>query len=579
MSPRLASLSSTRAFTACCLTLAATVAVAQPLPAPAQPLPAAAPAPAPETSPVMPTPLPGATPWSPVDDEGWPRGVSLEDLRGLRPCDLGERLPGPGEPIPCRPMARPEPVQWRWGLDWTVGAVFGRPTTTGASHALGVEVDVTRARSLALGVRYELGGYGLRGGGDEIQLARGQRFLGQVRWRAFTDEVDRDAWAVVAGAGYQLAADALGGDGPVARVGLAREIGLYLDDENAGVAALELAYSRGLTADAVEAVTASARFGFEFNIVEPRNVHRVDRPWSERAWTGADVYASPFMLGLGVSLGARLSPRVHAVATGNYVFGRAEDSTELEGLHGALAVQAGVRLGAGWPAPAPLFVQLQAGPAAVATDAGLAGRWLADAELAFSFGGCGGAVAPGVRLRADVTDGVDALTGALVLNFALGRGAGDGRCGPRDRGPPVVYMPTEPPPPPAPPPPAIATAPTPPGPPPPVAPPVLDATGSGTIAVAVPRPTPIVIEVALGAVALGGLVEVRLDPRLLPLPQLVGADVDVVLEGPAEHLGRLGADLSAMLARHQVTARGWAIRPTGGAAVRAVFTIYPPGSR
>jgi hypothetical protein len=88
-----------------------------------------------------------------------------------------------------------------------------------------------------------------------------------------------------------------------------------------------------------------------------------------------------------------------------------------------------------------------------------------------------------------------------------------------------------------------------------------------------------VIEVALGAVALGGLVEVRLDPRLLPLPQLVGADVDVVLEGPAEHLGRLGADLSAMLARHQVTARGWAIRPTGGAAVRAVFTIYPPGSR
>jgi hypothetical protein len=350
VSPRLASLSPTLAFTACCLTVAATVAatvaVAQPLPAPA-----AAPAPAPGTSPVMPTPLPGATPWSPVDDEGWPRGVSLEDLRGLRPCDLGERLPGPGEPIPCRPMARPEPVQWRWGLDWTVGAVFGRPTTTGASHALGVEVDVTRARSLALGVRYELGGYGLRGGGDEIQLARGQRFLGQVRWRAFTDEVDRDAWAVVAGAGYQLAADALGGDGPVARVGLAREIGLYLDDENAGVAALELAYSRGLTADAVEAVTASARFGFELNIVEPRNVHRVDRPWSERAWTGADVYASPFMLGLGVSLGARLSPRVHAVATGNYVFGRAEDSTELEGLHGALAVQAGVRLGAGWPAP------------------------------------------------------------------------------------------------------------------------------------------------------------------------------------------------------------------------------------
>lgn len=536
-------------------------------------IPAANAQPAP--APVMPTPSGfEPEPWSPVDDDGWPKGVSLEDLRGLRPCDLGEQMPGPGEQIPCRPMARPEPVQWRFGLDWTTGVVLGNDNVTGGAHALGVEADVTLARSLGLGLRYELLGAGLRGTDDDVDLARSQRFFGQVRWRAFTDEVDRDAWAIVAGGGYQLSDERLGGDGAVARLGLAREIGLYLDDENAATAALELAYSRGFATDAIHTVTASARFGFEGDIVEPRNVDQIDRPWSERAWTGADVYASPLMLGLGLSLGARLSPRIHAVATGNYVFGRSKESTELRGLHGTVAAQAGLRLDSGWPGPAPLFVQLQAGPAAVATDAGLTQRWLADAELALQFRACGGAVAAGVRLRADLDDGVDLVTGAFVLSVGLGRGAGRARCG-RDHGPPVVFM-RRPPPPPVPvAPPAIVTA------PPPLPPPPASGTvdGGATVTVEVAPPQPIVIEVSLGVVALGGLVELRVDPRLLPLTRLRGVDFDVRVEGPAPHVARVAGEVAAILGRDGLRAGGWAQVATASAELRAVFTIYPPGAR
>lgn len=551
------------------LFLVPAVAAAQGVPAPA---------------PVMPLPPPAAIPWSPVDDDGWPTGVSLETLRGLRACRFGEVMPGPGERIPCRPAAHPEPVQWQWGLDWTTGVALENPATTGALHALGVEVDFTLARRFALGARYELAGVGLRSTPDDVSIRRHQRFFGHVRYRAFTDEVDRDAWALTVGGGYALGAPSLGGDAPLARVALAREIGLYLDDENAGTAALELAYTRSFGDDTIDTVTASARLGFEFNIAEPKNADQLDTPWSQRAWTGADIYASPFMLGFGVSLGYRLGGQLHAVGTGSYVFGRAPDSTELEGLHGTVSAQGGLRLGAGWPAPAPLYVQLTAGPGLVATDAGLERHTLADADFGVMFLSCGGMASAGVRLRAGIDDGVDVLSGGLFLRVAIGTGAGHGRgrCGPAvdERGP-IAYMGTPPPPPPAPmlppPPPPIITPTTGAG--------TGTATGTGTVTggarvdVVVAPPQPIVIDVSLGAVFLGGLVEVRIDPRLLPLDRLRGVDVDVRIEGPSSQLARFTGEMSAVLGRQGIAVRGWSQVATSGTEIHAVFTIYPPGTR
>lgn len=548
-------------------------------PAAAQPAPA----------PTMPTPLPGVAPWSPVDADGWPTGVSLETLRGLRACRFGEGMPGPGERIPCRPPARPEPVQWRWGLDWTNGVALGSDATTGAAQALGVELDFTLGHHLALGARYELMGVGLRTTPDDVTIARAQRFFAQARWRAFTDEVDRDAWAIGLGAGYGLAADAIGDDAPVARASLAREVGLYLDDENAGVAALELAYARTLGADTVDTVTASLRVGFEFNIAEPANVDQLDETWSRRAWSGADVFASPFMFGVGASLGYKLGDNLHLVGSGNYVFGRAPDTVEIEGLHGTVAALAGVRLGPAWPAPAPLYLQVQAGPGLVATDQGLERHAFLDAEFGVAFRGCSGRVSPGVRVRSQLDGGLDVMTGALVLSVAWGAGAGDGHggCGPAvdDRGP-IAYMPTPPPPPPAP------MAPLPPAPPPITGGGEITGGGSvsggggvsggGQVDVVItppPPPRPIVIDVSLGAVFLGGLVQVRIDPRVLPLDRLRGVDVDVQITGPAAQLATFRAEVGAVLGRNGVAVRGWSELATSASEVHAIFTIYPPGAR
>ncbi|MBK9034176.1 MAG: hypothetical protein IPL61_23425 [Myxococcales bacterium] len=574
-SPRLAALSTLS-------TLAALVAAA---PAHAQPI-----APAP-SMPVPPAAAP--TPWSPVDDDGWPRGVSLESLRGLRPCRFGEVMPGPGARIPCRPAATPDPVQWRWGIDWTNGVALDSDVTTGAAQALGVELDFTFGHHLALGARYELMGVGLRTTPDDVTIARAQRFFAQARWRAFTDEVDRDAWALAVGGGYALNAAALGDDAPLARVALAREVGMYLDDENAAVAALEVAYTRRLGRDSVDTVAASLRIGFEFNIKEPGNVDQPDQVWSRRVWTGADVFASPVMFGMGASLGLRLADNLHLVASGNYVFGRAPDTVEIEGLHGTVAALGGVRLGPAWPAPAPLYLQVQAGPGLVATDRGLEQHLFADAEFGVGFRSCGGRVSPGVRLRGQLDDGVRVLTGAFVLSVAWGAGAGDGHrgCG----GPaiddlgPVAYMPMPPP------------EPTPIAPPPPEP---TSLTGGGTldgsgavvgggggttvvsggaqvdvVVTPPPPPQPFELDVSLGAVFLGGAIQVRIDPRVLPLARLRGVDVDVRVEGPAAQLARFTGELSAVLGREGITARGWAQRATSSTEIHAIFTIYPPGSR
>ena len=550
---------------------------AEPAPAPAAGVPAPGPV-EPVVAPAPPWPDPS---WTPLDDDGWPRGVSLEELRAHRRCGLAETLPGPGEVIPCRPRVYPEVPQLRFGVDWTSGLVAGDVATTGGAQGLGVELDVTLARRLALGARYELIGAGEPTAAPEMSaIAGSQRVLAQARWRTFTDEVDRDAIAVGVGLGWAFSGEPLGGDAPVARAALTREVGWYLDDEHALTAALEVAYARTLAERPVETVLASARFGFELNIAEPKNLGTRDEPLSERLWSGGEVYASPFFLGLGYSVGLRLLDHVHAVGTANFAFGRYRDEGTLQGMHGAWAGMGGLRLDAGWPGPAPAYLLVQAGPAWVGTEDGGEVRTLADAELGVLFQTCGGGAGAAVRLRSEVEDGVEVVSGAFVLRLAMGPGISSGRwrCR-RDEGPKVVYMPTPPPPPPA---------------PAPVAPVddggvAIDGGGAvgggvvaggdvsvgGTVVVTPPEPPPpVVIEVELGAVLFGGAVQVRVDPRLLPLGRLrAGGLIDVRLEGPPDQLAAFEGELRAILGRERIAIQGWARVPTTGSRVRAVFTI------
>jgi hypothetical protein len=102
-----------------------------------------------------------------------------------------------------------------------------------------------------------------------------------------------------------------------------------------------------------------------------------------------------------------------------------------------------------------------------------------------------------------------------------------------------------------------------------------DVSVGGTVVVTPPEPPPpVVIEVELGAVLFGGAVQVRVDPRLLPLGRLrAGGLIDVRLEGPPDQLAAFEGELRAILGRERIAIQGWARVPTTGSRVRAVFTI------
>jgi hypothetical protein len=527
----------------------------------------------------IPAEEPAGPAWSPYDDDGWPTGLSLEDLRHLPACGPDQELPGPGEPIPCRPLVLPGVPQWSLGFDWTTGLVEGDAPLTGGAHALGVQLDFGLSRSLQLGARYELIGFGLHDlDPDAIDVGAGHRVFGQLRYRAFTDEVDRDAWVVGIGGGYAFQEAIIGGHAPAARASIGREVGLYLDDENAVTAALELAYERTFADIRTAALLVSARLGFEVNIREPANLGTVDTPHSSRYFNGGDIYIGP-IIGLGYSLGVPLGRHLGLVTTASYMFGHTD--FRQQGFVGSQwALQAGPRLSAGWPGPAPLYAQLQVGPAWIGAEPQREILTAADLEVGASlFAGCDGALDIGLRFRGEIDDAIEVMSGTMFVRLVLGSAparARGYRCG--HGGTPVAYMPTPPPPPP----PAPDPAPV------PVAPPVGPVGGEVEVEVEVEAggqvvvepPEPVVIEVELGAIAFGGMVEVSVDPRLLPLERLRGAGfVEIELSGPDAALNEYQASLSALLDREGLAVDAWAIAPSGGSVIRARITIWPPGTR
>ena len=382
----------------------------------AQPAAAAAPA----TATAAPD---AAADWSPIGADGWPIGVSLESVRALPPCGPEGLAAVPGAAIRCRPAVVAGSPQWAFGLDWTSGATFGDVATIGGAHALGAELDFSLLRTVEVGARYELTGVGVPAApGADGSAALDHHLFALVKRRLFTDEVGRNAWTLGAGLGWALRGDALGGSAPLVRASLAREVGMYLTDDDALTAAVELAYERSLGAEPLNAVLASIRLGWEINIRAPRNLGTA-APTGWRHTTSFDVLAGPF-LGLGMTVGLRASPRWSLETSGQFLFDPTSD-LKLHGLDGASwAVMTGPRLQPFGGSVAWLYLQAQGGAAWVARDP--AGGWqaVAQGEVGVRFLVCDGGFDVGAWVRTDPRSGFDVTAGGMVLRGALGHGAG-----------------------------------------------------------------------------------------------------------------------------------------------------------
>jgi hypothetical protein len=518
------------------------------------------------------TPTKDTTAFDPIGADGWPLGLSLEDLRGLPACGPAGLPHTPGAVATCRPAVVPGPVQWSLGVDWTSGGTFGDVATTGGAHGLGVDLDFALSRGISIGARYELLGVGLpTAPGDDEASGISNQLFAVVKRRLWTDEVSRNAWTLGVGGGYALRGDRLGGSAPVVRASLTREVGTYIDDSSALDMQFELAYERSLGDASLEAVLASLRLGFETQIKEPTNVGEPATP-SFRHTTSFFVIAGPW-LGLGLGLGLPITEHLSLESDADFLFGYTRADDQEHGLDGASwTVEAGPRVTTPWPSFAPLYLQVQGGASWFSRDPVGELRPVVTGELGLRALVCGGGIDLGAWVRADAGDGLDVIAGGAVLRFALGSEGerGHGSC---VRSTPTLAVPYVPPPEP------VATTPT---------DTITISTGDvhvpdvhvpdASVTVTAPAPGPVTIEVELGAAIYG--VQVHVDPRVLPLDRLRGAGwIEVELSGPDQALAQFQAELGATLGRNSIRVDGWARAATDSSVVRARFTIWPPGTR
>ena len=254
-----------------------------------------------------------------------------------------------------------------------------------------------------------------------------------ARYRLFTDEADRNAWDVTLGAGYLWGTTTSRATAePIARVAFGREIGMFITPRSALTAALELAYIHGMGDNRLRGVLGAARFGFEVGVRDPYNTGSPQAPPSGRYTFSPQVLAGlAGGYGFAWGLGLTRSLTVRARADASLLIGGGAMYGGLVGLHKRLL----------WPAPAPMYVELQGGYAHFAGDPPRhPDSPIADLEVGFNLhAGCGLAIDAGFRLRSavlDTRDGtrVEARAGFVNLSAQLGSA---GRVPRPDRGPRV----------------------------------------------------------------------------------------------------------------------------------------------
>lgn len=514
---------------------------------------------------------PAADGFDPIGPDGWPKGITVADLRGLPECGPQGLSHVAGAALTCRPPIEAHGPQFALGLDWTSGGVFGDVPTLGAAHALGVDLDFALGHHFLLGARYELMGIAV-----PASTELSNQFFGMLKLRLWSDEVARRAWTLGIAGGYALRGDALGGSAPIVRASLARELGMYVGETGAVNAIGELAYERSTGPMAISAVLASVRLGFEANIRQPDNLGDPE-PGQWHHTTDFGWIVGPF-LGFDLGVGVRANETFSLETDGAFLFDYHQDDSMEHGFDGASwSLATGPRVQLGWPWFAPFYLQAQAGAAWVAQQSGGELRPIAQGEIGFrALIGCSSGADVGFWLRGYLDGAQDITAGGAVLRVVLGSGrnaAGGEREECSGRAPHLATPYVPPPSPPSPVGEEIS------GPSLPELPSVdvhanVEANVQANVQVEV---HPVVIDVALGA-SLGPL-RVAIDPRVLPLAQLRGAGfVQVELSGPADALASFRAQLSATLGRGGARVDAWSTVETGSSVVHAKFTIWPPGS-
>lgn len=479
--------------------------------------------------------------WGPLDQEGWPRGFAVEDLRGLPECGPDGLLREYGAPITCRPrLVRFSPA-WSIGFDLTTGAVFGDRPIAGGAHGWGVDTHFALSRNLMLGARYEMLGISVPRTADEGSHAElAQHVLASAKLRLWTDEAGRNALTVGGGAGLAIHSDALGGVAPMLRLSVAREVGLFFK-RHASLLAFELAYEQTLDGQPVRAILASFRAGAEVNVITPKNLD--ERAIPSRRLTSIHMLLSAWW-GFGISTAVPVVGPLSWETTGDFLTNVTSDHPVFRAYEGAQwSARTGVRLDAG------IFYALgQAGMSWYAHDPKGQLDRVAHGELGFNIGRL---LRIGGWLRWNLDDTFDSA--GLVMSFVTGGGRWGAHV-PKltmERGPGGS----------------------------------IHGGGGGSVDVDANVSVdvnvsvePIVIEVPLGVSVFG--VGVRIDINKLPLEKLKNAGfVQIELSGPASELAAFRAQLSGTLDSRGIRVDGWSSVETGAHVVRAKFTIWPPGAR
>lgn len=537
--------------------------------------------------------------------DAWvPPAPSPDRTRGLPECPPGTTLPTtPGTAYTCRPpwdsnVSNPN-VQVDV-LEMGFGGVAASTPLQGSAFTIGVNVTLWLAHEFGIGLRYSYvtGGQAARDlDGDHLADATRHALNAQLiglgpRLRLFTDETAREAWLVEADMGLVLDPNQIVPTAPFARLGLFREVGFLADTGFAGQIAIGLSATQGLLdAGDFRALLFTTRLGIEGSPMRPRNL---DQRWRPAGFDYTFSVAPQFGgvlgdrghgrpgFGLGLAAGfpflRAFEPRVEALAFDAPDGGPGDALLWYETI-GALRVR--------FNDVFPAFIEAGAGyqwvfgtqPKNVFDDGPIASFSLG---LHGIFGHCSGA---SISLRYErglvhANAGYEWFGAFFDFEYGSRSGAlGDERYGGdeyvcNDYSAPSVPSPPAPPPPP-----------TPPSPPPTEV--RVDLDASLDVNAHVDLPTvhvdvhPVTVEVTLGLALFGGAVQMRIDVSSLPLEQLRNSGfVSVELIGPEAALAEASGELHAALGPDGAHVEGWAQTIANDRAdVRAIFTIWPPGSR
>ncbi len=524
----------------------------------------------------------------------WP--VGARQFRGLPPCEPGQLIParGTGERYTCRPPFRNAGLEVDYhfrlhlgvgedpnaNVDRHVGGGFDLSLWPTRWLGLGAEWLATRTR----GTAHDTDGDGVV---DQVfPNLRLHTFSGQVRFRHYLSDADRRSIGFQLHGGYAVSLTDRLGSHPVVGAGLTLSTGALMSGDMAFDLELGLRYLQGL-GDGSESrsVLLTMGFGFANRLHAPRNFHepRINGPFRfamglVMAWQPELKTSMAVEMGLGLNLHPLVEPRIRA-ELGAYNTSDARGDMRAP-FSRFITGSLGLRL---YLARLPLYLEVGGGALGVYGDTPreVGPGAFVDARIGAIYTNCSGGGLLYFRYRAGVAGeyrGEHQI--ALTLEWTLGnydrRQAYRRQMAVRHACPAVTGSGANPipPPPPAPvpePEPEVSTP---------------SANVGGSVEVEIPQVAievePVTVEVVIGYVLFGGAVDFRLDARSLPLAQLRDAGwVSVEIVGPPAARARARAELSATLDREgiHVNAEAESSPPDDPRRVRAIFTIWPPGTR